>query len=454
VQHLILFIAPIAALLISFFYFKKIRITESVIAFILGVALNFWLSEWMKSGNIIDTEYLGYYIVRVEYYEDWNAWVQSTCTDSNDQQYDCSYAEYYEEYWAMVDNNGYSYRITKREYEYIVRLLKYQGNLMPVFKELNRDYYTNDGDMYYLNLPPELLFLPITRSQEYTNRIILNQSLYRYEKVSAEEKDSLGLFDYPEIGHFKLHREFEFYPVSANAYQHSTQGCDDKVFTWMIDQLNGWYGASHHLRTYVFFYPEKGREVAQKQIDYLQLGNFNELIILLGTRGKEITWCETHSWEEVPKLRTAVKQWFTVNNHTDSLLRFPVWYRQQVEAGLWTMKNYHDFDYIRVGLSLTQLIGLFLAQLALQALAIGYMFLLQRKYATLRNRPFTDEERTKYIASKRIRLVITAYVLPYPLVLMVIFLGWRWCFASALLGALYVLFVKVQLSAVKPQKKK
>ena len=379
-QHLVLFFSPITAIFISYLFLKKIKIPESVIVFIVGIAFNFGISEWMKSGSIIDTEYLGYYAVSVQYYEDWDEWVEETCTDDDGQKYDCSYRVYHKARWAMVDNGGRYHAIKQREYSDIAEYVQET----PVFNELNRPYYRKDGDMYSVNIPLNRLSIPVTRTREYPNKIILNESLYHYEEISAAEKHSLGLYDYPEIVHYSP-RLVYVYPASLCTYQAAVQGIDDDDFTLPMAILNGQTG-EYDLRTFVFVYPDKGSEIAQKQIDYLQLGNFNELLILLGTRGSEITWCETHSWEDVPTLRTAVKQWFTVNNHTDSLRNFPAWYGLQIGAGLWTKKDYRDVDYIRVSFSLAQLAWLLAAQVALQVLVFLYIFLFIRRIEKLRKK--------------------------------------------------------------------
>jgi hypothetical protein len=67
--------------------------------------------------------------------------------------------------------------------------------VQPVFKDLHRNYYQDDGDMYSVDMPEEGLVIPVTRTREYENRILINQSLYHYEIVSDEEKDSLSCWE-------------------------------------------------------------------------------------------------------------------------------------------------------------------------------------------------------------------------------------------------------------------
>jgi hypothetical protein len=391
-QHLVLALALLSSAGLSYVFFRKFNAGMVVSTFALGVAFNFGFSEMMKSRNFTDTEYVGYVAMRVEYYEDWDEWIDETCTDDNGQEYDCSYSEYHSSYWAMVDNGGFSYRITHSEYNDIVNFV----HGMPVFEELNRDYYTNDGDRYYVAIPHEKLVVPITRMREYENRILPNQSLYQYSIVSDSEKDSLGLFDYPEIVHYSPHPYPNPFPKSVCTYQPATAGWTNEAFTIRMNVINALCG--ERLRTFIFFYPDRERKIAQKQIDRLQLGNFNELIVMLGLKDGKITWCETHSWEDVPTLRTAVKQWFTVNNNMDALMNFPDWYTKQIEAGLWSLKDYHDFDYIRMNFSLAQLAWLSVAQIGFQLFAYLYIIFLLRPFKTARKMMANgiDEECVKH----------------------------------------------------------
>jgi hypothetical protein len=391
-QHLVLILALLLPFVLSWIFFGKVRRWAAVIVVVLGVACNFAVSEWMKSRSITDTEYVGNYAARVEYYEPWDEWVEETCTNDNGEEYDCSHSEYHEAQWKMVDDDGHSCSINRGEYNDIVRYI----NAKPVFKELRRDYYRIDGDMYYAEIPEERLVIPITRTREYGNRILLNQSLYHYGTITDGEKDSLELFDYPPIVHYSPKPYPNPFPKSVRAYQSSTMGIDEEhPFTAQMNILNATCG--HRLRTFVFFYRDREREIAKKQIDRLQLGNFNELIIMLGLYGNEIAWCETHSWEDVPVMRTAVKQWFVVHSSMSTLQDFPAWYAQQIKAGLWTLKDAHDFDYIRVSLSLAQIGWLCVAQIVFQILVFLYIAFFIGRLKAVQTKYFLDDEAKNWL---------------------------------------------------------
>jgi hypothetical protein len=440
-QHLVLILALLLPVLLSFIFFKKFNIVAIVIVFVLGVVCNFAVSEWMKSRSITDTEYIGNYAARVEYYEAWDEWEEETCTNDNGESYDCSHSVYHEARWKMVDYDGYSYSIKRDEYNDIVKYV----NAKPVFKDLHRDYYSIDGDMYSAEIPEEKLIIPITRAREYKNRILLNRSLYHYEIITDEEKDSLELFDYPEIVHYSPKPYPNPYPKSVRAYQSSTMGMDEgHPFTTQMNFVNAKCG--HHLRTFVFFYHDKEREITKKQIDRLQLGNFNELIIMLNIQGGEITWCETHSWEDVPTMRTAVKQWFVVHNRTDSLMRFPAWYAQQIEAGLWTLKEAHDFDYIRVSLSLAQIGWLCVAQIVFQILAFLYIALFIRRLRRIRK-----SDRKKVIKENITGLTLCATFLLCFATLIITLMSFDfsfWCLFAYIPYAICILAIPLFMSCI------
>ncbi|MDR1405794.1 MAG: hypothetical protein LBI89_01140, partial [Prevotellaceae bacterium] len=122
-QHLILLAAPAVAILLSCIFFKRIKMMPVALAVILGAGFNFGISEWMKSRNAADVEYLGYYATRVEYYESWDEWIKKTCKNRKGEEYDCSYCQRHSAFWLINDNGGKSERIARSEYDEIVDFL-------------------------------------------------------------------------------------------------------------------------------------------------------------------------------------------------------------------------------------------------------------------------------------------------------------------------------------------
>ena len=126
---------------------------EYVVLLVPSILLFFLMRFIIVAVETESTEYLGTYAKRVVYYEDWNEYIHRTCTrtykvgkTTRVQTYDCSYVDYHPERWEMIDKDGGSFPISKKEYS---KLVKEWGGKV-VFKDMHRDYYTNDGDAYYI----------------------------------------------------------------------------------------------------------------------------------------------------------------------------------------------------------------------------------------------------------------------------------------------------------------
>jgi hypothetical protein len=84
----------------------------------------------------------------------------------------------------------------------------------------------------------------------------------------------------------------------------------------------------------------------------------------------------------------------------DSLHKFIDWYDKQISSGQWQMKDSHDFDYIRISLSLAQMAWLAAIQLLLQTLSMGYMYLFYRINQRLKKIRGNDQMCLDYITRK------------------------------------------------------
>ena len=87
----------------------------------------------MIKANTTDTEYYGGYIVKVRHYDEWDEWIERTCTrqvpigkdkDGNtiykEEEYDCSYRQYHPEYWVYVTNlSNFEIPLSDKLFEYI-----------------------------------------------------------------------------------------------------------------------------------------------------------------------------------------------------------------------------------------------------------------------------------------------------------------------------------------------
>ena len=111
----------------------------------------FKMPNFTKINNTSDTEYQGYYVTNIRYYESWNEYIHKTCSRSRrvgkktvTTYYDCSYVKNHSEYFTKVLNNNSEIEISQKYYNYLKNL----WNTHNSFVELNRNYHSKDGDMY------------------------------------------------------------------------------------------------------------------------------------------------------------------------------------------------------------------------------------------------------------------------------------------------------------------
>jgi hypothetical protein len=289
----------------------------------------------------------------VVFYEPWNEEVTvtktRTVTDANghehEEKYKTTEIKYHsEEYTYCTNTVALERNINKQTYDKIKARLKTKA----IFKDLHRDYHTNDGDAYesYYDNSYEHIYT-VTEEESYLNRVRANPyTIFGYTKISKEKADSLGLYEYPEI------KSIDQCPVIGK-----------KLPYWQehaIRYINGRYGKEKQFRLYILLYENKKPEIAEYQKSYWYQGNKNELVICLGLKGDSITWCRGFSWCDEPILEIKSRDYF-ITHPKLNLYR----YSKFIEANLkhWHRKEFKDFDYISVEFSGVQTLVLILLML-------------------------------------------------------------------------------------------
>lgn len=305
-----------------------------------------------------DIEYFGGYMVKLTHYDEWDEWITQICTrtvvDGHDdkgnpitheEEYDCSYRSYHPQYWTYTDNNG------REEYFYdeeeFKRALKELGYPKQVFRDMHRDYYRIDGDAQDYFYDGTISHLrALTKSHRYKNKILASQSIFNFEKISKEEAEKEGLFEYPKI--------------EDNDQQVILGLRLGKALEKKYKYINSMYGKEKQFRIYVLIFKDKPFAVSELQKSYWQGGNKNEFVLCLGynTKKKTIDWYNPFSWSDNPKLEVATKRYFREHNHVRDLWLYPHWLKMHL--GLWKRKNFADFEYIDNTLTNGQSIWLFI----------------------------------------------------------------------------------------------
>ena len=342
---LIILLIPIVVAIFLFFFFKKDTTWWEYCLLIAPSILFFFIFKYSVIGyEESDTEYLGNYITNVTYYQPWNEYIHRICTRTVGSgkhmhviSYDCSYVEEHPEQFAYTLNTGEEEITTAEDFYNIKR----HWNSKAVFRELDRNYYTKDGDAFDTKWDGRKLTCKTRTFEEtYKNKVRASHSIFKFEDISKSKANKIGLYDYPE-------RDRDY------AQQEQVLGLKkkDRAGVQMIEYINGVYGYKKQFRTYILMFYNKSINVAQKQREYWEGGNKNEFIVCIGVDSvtNKIQWCYPFSWQDTPLLEAKTKQ-VLIPDSKFSLYRYACWLDKNVSKN-WQRKNFDSFDYINVDLS-------------------------------------------------------------------------------------------------------
>lgn len=350
---------PIVVSLIGYLFFNhKLTIVELMLS-ILGGVLAIIISYYsIKSVSLADNEYNGYMIVEARYYEPWETYVSRTCSRTKScgknctrtVYYDCSYCDYHPEYYELIDSGGNSFRISKEEYNYYVKLWNHKA---PQFVELNRNINYDggcgkDGDMYRVNWNGKIEnSIASTKEKSFTNILKSNHSAFNYPNISQEEAKKLSLYEYPTIN---------------NYYQKSVLGLDSinlqngKYLMKYVNYLNGTLGKDYKSKVFLLIFLNKDIDIGFKQESYWDGGNRNEINVCVGTdKVGNIRWVKVFSWNKDKllsvNLREDIVQQKSLNNVAPICKTIDYNIKNHYE---W--RDFKDFNYLSFQPTTKQLI--------------------------------------------------------------------------------------------------
>lgn len=346
-----IFIPVIAAVLLLVFFGNKVTLWEIASLVVPTALIILLMNTVMVSYRTGDTEYLGSYIAKVNYYEAWDEEVSCrhsydcNCSTDKDGKRSCSTCyehsydvDYHPEHWTKEDNNGSEYEISKSVYDE----LKSRFATKTYFVELNRDYHSIDGNDYSTNWAGEPLKSEvITKEHSYTNKVQVSNSIFKFDKIDEKAKLKWKLYDYP---------------VVSGYYQHTVLGYNVDVNTnRKLQYINGFYGKSKQFKMFILFFKNQSMDVAFKQRSYWQGGNKNEFTICIGTDNSgKLNWVKCFSWMDKPELEVEVQDYFNEQGKNINLSDFSDWMPKQIEQH-WHRKQFKDFDYLEIEITDTQM---------------------------------------------------------------------------------------------------
>jgi hypothetical protein len=326
-------IPVIAALIGLRFFNRSIVWWEYLIPFGVSAIMCVTSKSLIEYAMTYDTEYWGSAVKYARYYEDWNEYIHRTCTRSCGknctEEYDCSYVDYHPAYWEVITTTGEEISISESQYNKLVS--KFHAS--PMFVELNRPYYSNDGDMYFVEWGGTDTDLePVTTSHSYTNKIQSSSSVFNLREVSTDVISKYKLFQYP--------------PITGFYDQQLTLGCSDKECECEIQKLNATLGSKKQVRVYVLIFEGMSREAGLWQRDLWGGGNKNEFVVCIGKTGDHVNWCEPFTWSKSDNLTIATRDYVESMKKYNgkALVSF---LRSGIESK-WERRNFKDFDYLTV----------------------------------------------------------------------------------------------------------
>lgn len=235
-----------------------------------------------------DYERHGGWVVEARYFEDWNEYISKTCTrevgsgkNKTTETYDCSYVEYHPPIWEVEDSNGYVKEINEGQF---INLTNKFNNRH--FVDLNRHYYTNDGDEYITRWQGnQESFQPFVTEHRYENRVQATHGVINFPPISKKEARNLGLYDYPEL------KDCFYDPVVLGDCQDKQEA--DKI----LQTQNAKLGARKQVRFWVLIFHDKPREIGFDQESYWIGGNKNEIVVSIGLDStNKVMWCHPFCW--------------------------------------------------------------------------------------------------------------------------------------------------------------
>lgn len=288
------------------------------------------------------TEYWGGYVVRAEYYEDWDEEVscrhsyQCNCVKGANGSTSCSTCymhaydvDYHPAQWQVIDSNGAEFPITQAHFEELSRTWGERA-----FVGLHRRYHSKDGNCFVAHWNGQRDSQePTTKAHSYENRVAVSDSIFNYPPVPLDRRQEFGLFDYPPV---------------VGYYQRTVLGVvDSGVAERSLQYLNATLGKSKQVRVFILVFHNQPIDASLEQEAYWKRGNKNEFITCIGVNDAGIIeWARAFSWTEVESLKTEAAD-ALIGHDLSYLPAYIDWLYSALDSK-WQRKQFADFAYLTI----------------------------------------------------------------------------------------------------------
>lgn len=333
------------------FYAVALVVTEGLVG----------LAHYLARRAGLDTEFLSGYVTEVRHYREWTERqvYLETVRDGRGNTRTVQRVRYvhHPEYWTWTLNTGHVENISHAIFDQLVWLW---GGHISYFSTFHANCVAGGGgDLCVWDQVIEHMQTQ-TYPHRYDNPLDRSNSIFRYEEVSRQEAQELGLYDYPAIHNYEQQPIFGLDIATA---------ADQRAF----QLLNATMGSSCQVHFFVLIYDaSKGLTIGEKQRAYWHGGNKNEFTICLGVEHPKVSdssddigedpyvlrWCNAFSWMDEPQMEIALESWARDHDGEPlNLQQFANWLRENIQ--LWQRKEWKDFKYIANPMTWWQLLIVF-----------------------------------------------------------------------------------------------
>lgn len=359
-------IVSITTFILLYLFHRRVIWWEIVGLLVISIIVSL-LFRWVLVSDLTkDYEYWGTRFEKVEYYEEWDEYINKTCTETYScgtadkpqtctRTYDCSYIQNHPERWIKIDNIGYTYNTTKEDYD---RLLLKMNN--STFHNMKRNYHNIDGNMYYTVWDRDTSnYECITSMHRYINKTQVVKNIYNYPKVETIDINDYQLFSYP--------------PIETH-YQRKLLGYNDSLAEHKLQILNGELGHKKQVKVFILIYKNQSIEAGYHQRDLWAGGNKNEFIITINIdNNNKPTWVFPFSWSEKETPKIKIRD-YILSQDTLAIIPIIDYTYKQIDK-YYERKSFSDFDYLQVELNIFQLFWIILLTTIINIILSIYIIL-------------------------------------------------------------------------------
>lgn len=358
---------PILTSVVLLMFFKhKTLWWEFLIPFTVSIVLIFCLKIGAEKTLSMDTEYWGGWVVKAEYYEEWDEEVPCchakyrteyrTVTDSEGNLTTESYevfdgyehlydVDYHPPYWQIIESNGEDVRIESYQFS---QLCSKFGNKTKV--DMNRDYHSIDGDKWETRWRGEDETIePTTSIHLYENRVQFANSVFNFKDVNKDQIKNFSLFEYP-----KIYDNYKCDSIFGDGGDSQFKAND------LLNKVNAKLGAKKKVRILMLIFKNKSIEAGFLQESYWKRGNKNEIVITIGVDNNyEVLWSYPFSWTEAQTLVIETRD-FIIEQKKLDLVAIVEWLSPQVNSQpQFIRRDFRTFDYLKVDIPIWGIVLIF-----------------------------------------------------------------------------------------------